>query len=146
MRAAQFCFVLAGASAISAAGLALAQTYQDSYCFGSPMSPCFTQCGCPITGEPNDFCSGDAPPKGQISITYYSCAAGLGTTCTAPGTAHPCIDPGAGSIVVNCSCWTCGGSGGGRDCPAQPACIVTSKDKACGDQGYGIAYFGCTDS
>ena len=123
MRVAQVCFVVAGISALSAAGVAVAQVqYPDQLCFGTPVPQCQSQCGCPIPNATWDFCSGAFPPGGGSTVTYYYCTPSSGFTCTAP-------NKSCGGVVVNCSTNIDPQTGNGTPCgccgqvpPPNPAC------------------------
>lgn len=104
MRVAQACFILAGISAVLAAGMAGAQTYQGYYCSSTPAPVCMAQCGCPTDAVYNDLCVGNVPAmgaNGASEIAYYSCyPSPQGTTCAS--TASSC-----GGLVYKCECWSC---------------------------------------
>jgi hypothetical protein len=132
MRTAHVCFVLAVVSAVTAAGLATADTYPNVLCAATPVPPCMTQCGCPVPSVPNDFCPAAAPPAGQGAISYWQCTSGSPYPCTTPGLS--CGGPQA----VLCSCWTCGIPC--YSCGPQPACTPTDPGKkVCGQ------LYGCTN-
>lgn len=146
MKMAHVCFVVAGLSALSAATLSLAVTYQDQWCYWTPVSACNNPCGCPIGNTPTDFCSGGVPPNGYTEVTMFFCiSSNPGVTCTSPDPQNYC----GGSVVscVNKDGTTCSCCGNGVTPPCynmncgwwctQP-CQATTKPGACG------AYYGCT--
>lgn len=141
-------FIVAAVSALFAASFSLAQvTYQNQWCFSTPVPVCQNQCGCPIPNTGSDFCLNGVPLIGQNEVAYYYCtSASPGFTCTALDPTRHC-----GTIVLNCStpdpnggdpipcgccgvnaipncmnnCWNCTGP-----------CIRTNKPNFCG-QSYG---------
>jgi hypothetical protein len=148
MKMAHACFVAAGLSALSAASLSLAQTFQNQMCFGTPVPVCKNQCGCPISTSPFDFCLGAIPPQGATEITFYYCTSFSGFTCTSPdpgsycgGKVVDCVIVNQNNTVTPCGCCgygavpSCNGDCGWW-CP--DPCIVTDKPDAC------FQYYGCT--
>lgn len=130
MRIARACFILAGISGVSAAGVVLAQTtYQNQYCFPTPVPWNSVFCGCPVANIANDLCASDVPVPGETTRTYYSCIDQAQMTCTAP---HKFC----GGKVWQCSCYTCEGSYN-NGCTSQ-ACNPTDKFGFCGQ------FWGCT--
>lgn len=117
MKLSRFCFVLAAASAISAATFVAAGTYPNQRCVQTPGQVCQGQCGCQVPNTPSDLCGGNTPAPGNTWISYYYCNNSSMTTCTDDG-----WDNGCQGTVYNCSCWTCDGSSGGCMCPGSSTC------------------------
>lgn len=127
MRVASVCFILAGLSAISAAGMALAVTYPAQRCFSTPTNM-GCSCGCPIPNTLNDLCYACLTDLGQPSNIYYYCVSDSTTTCTAP--TYYCSGK-----VYQCPNCTCMGNWSGCN-PGQ--CNDTDKPDYC------TQYYGCT--
>jgi hypothetical protein len=137
MKISYLCFLLAGLTGASAAGVILAQTnYQ---CFSTPGEECPSPCGCPVMGTPDDLCEAVIPVDGASTITWKMCQAFTGLTCTAPDL--PC---GAGSEHPVWNCHDC------IDCAAQFCCQGVTQwnckqtDKPA--DSYCKNKWGCTDN